>query len=448
MLGRGVRVVDASVTFEDYRLRSPLIISGGTIEEATEAQATVTIEDARGRVARGEGRVFLSALWAWPRSQHGLLERVDAMQQMCLDVADFAPVLCVEYDHPIAHGLRLDEWVDGHRVAVGLRLFIREKMPRLAALVSLSPFAAALHDAYGKLHDRSSYQTLAQEFTGGDLARWLGPLGKGRYLDEFIYPRGRRELDAWLVIGSNDPMREVDAPDLGDGLPASVEGWLRRCGYRCFKLKVKGADPQADAEWVAAVYAEIVALRQVLGLEGQVRYLVDPNEGCEGPWVVLEFLDALQRISPEAYAALEYLEQPTERDLGAYEFDMREIAARKPVFADESLQDLAALERAVQLGWTGPALKTCKGHSATLLEIAWCHLKGRPYTLQDLTNPGLAAVQAAGLGAHSDTLNGVELNVMQFAPASSLAAADEYPDLFCVRDGVHRVAGIARVGLY
>ena len=54
-------------------------------------------------------------------------------------------------------------------------------------------------------------------------------------------------------------------------------------------------------------------MRQELGLSGEATYLVDPNEGCLGPWVVLEFLDALERISPEAYAALAYIEQPTER---------------------------------------------------------------------------------------------------------------------------------------
>jgi len=93
------------------------------------------------------------------------------------------------------------------------------------------------------------------------------------------------------------------------------------------------------------------------------------------------------------------------------------------------VEDLAALEYAAQLGWTGPALKTCKGHSAALLEIAWCHLTGHPYTMQDLTNPNIGAVQAAGLAARCEALNGVELNVMQFVPASSIATAAEYPEL-------------------
>jgi L-alanine-DL-glutamate epimerase-like enolase superfamily enzyme len=444
---RGVRVVEASVTFEEYALRSPLVLTGGTIEDVTEAQATVTIADAAGRQASGRGTVFLSAIWAWPQSELGFIERVDAMQQMCIEVSDFMPALCDDADHPLGHGMRLEDWADGHRVAVGLRLFIRERIPKLAALVCLSPFDAALHDAYGRLHERSSYETLSREFTGEDLSRWLGPVGEGRYLDEFVHPRGRETLDAWLVIGTNDALRERDAEELGDGLPCSVEKWIERCGYRRFKLKVKGADPVAEAQWVASVYEEVAAIRAELGLGADASYLVDSNEGCDGPAVVLEFLDELERASADAYAALDYIEQPTERDLNANRWDMREIAARKPVFVDESVEDLAALEQAVELGWTGPALKTCKGHSAALLEIAWCHLTGHPYTLQDLTNPNIAAVQAAGLAAHCDTRNGVELNVMQFVPASSRATAAEFPGLLRVRDGVHRVDDLAGVGL-
>ncbi len=447
MSDHGVRVVDATVTFEDYPMRSPLILTGGTIEDATEARCTVTVEDARGRTATGQGTVFLSAIWAWPQSELSFITRVDAMQQMCIEIADRMPVWCHDLRHPLEHGFEVHEAVDGLAIPVGLRLFIRERIPTLAALVCLSPFDQALHDAYGRLLGISSYAALGREFLPHDLATWLGDVGEGRYLDDVIYPRGRTELDAWLVVGTNDALREADAPDLGDDLPASVEGWIARCGYRCFKLKVKGADPHGEAEWVAGVYREIATIRRELGLSGEIRYEVDANEGCEGPWAVMEFLNALEQIDAEAYAALDYLEQPTERDLAANHWDMSEIAARKPVLVDEGVIGLDELRLAAQLGWTGAALKTCKGHSLTLLEIAWCELTGRPYALQDLTNPNIGAVHAASLAAHCNTSNGVELNVMQFVPASSWAEAERFPSLFHVRDGVHRLDELGEVGL-
>lgn len=447
MSGYGARVVDATVTFEDYPMRSPLVLTGGTVEEATEARCTVTVEDERGHRATGRGTVFLSAIWAWPQSQLSFLIRVDAMQQMCIEIADRMPVWCHDRRHPLEHGVDLHERVDGLSIPVGKRLFITERVPALAALVCWSPFDQALHDAYGRLLGISSYDALSREFLPQDLSAWLDELGKGRYLEEVIYRRERDRLDAWLVVGMNDTMRAADAEDLGDGLPSSVEGWIERCGYRCFKLKTKGADPSAEAEWVAAVYREIAEIRQELGLTGAIRYEVDANEGCEGPWVVTEFLDELETLDAEAYAALDYLEQPTERDLAANRWDMTPIAERKPVLADEGITSLDELRLAAELGWTGPALKTCKGHSLALLEIAWCELTGRPYALQDLTNPNIGAVHAAGLAAHCETRNGVELNVMQFIPASSRPEAAQFPGIFEVRDGVHRVGGLTGVGL-
>ncbi|MFW6437498.1 MAG: enolase C-terminal domain-like protein [Armatimonadota bacterium] len=447
MSEHGARVVDAVITFEDYPMRAPLVLTGGTIEEATEARCTVTIEDVHGRTAAGRGTVFLSAIWAWPQSELGYLTRVDAMQQMCIEIADRMPVWCYDARHPLEHGIVLHERVDGLSIPVGKRLFITERIPTLAALVCWSPFDQALHDAYGRLLGISSYDALSREFLPHDLSRWLGEAGEGRYLDEIIYRRERNELDAWLVVGANDALREADADDPGDGLPASVEGWIARCGYRCFKLKTRGADPCGEAQWVASVYREIAAIRMDLGLGGEMIFEVDANEGCEGPWVVTEFLNELEALDEEAYAALSYLEQPTERDLGANRWDMTPITRRKPVVADESITGIEDLRLATELGWTGPALKTCKGHSLALLEIAWCELSGRAYTLQDLTNPNIGAVHAAGLAAHCNTRNGVELNVMQFIPASSHAESEQFPGVFEVRDGVHRVDGLRGSGL-
>ncbi|MEJ1731240.1 hypothetical protein SMA90_33455, partial [Escherichia coli] len=85
-------------------------------------------------------------------------------------------------------------------IPVGLRLFITERIPTLAALVCWSPFDQALHDAYGRLLGISSYDALSRELLPDDLSRWLGEVGEGRYLDEFIHRREREMLDAWLVV--------------------------------------------------------------------------------------------------------------------------------------------------------------------------------------------------------------------------------------------------------
>ena len=74
---------------------------------------------------------------------------------------------------------------------------------------------------------------------------------------------------------------------------------------------------------------------------------------------------------------------------------------------------------AVAQGWSGFALKTCKGHSVALTAAAWARRRGLLLSLQDLTNPGRALIHAALFAAHVPMINDVELNSPQFTPAAN-----------------------------
>jgi hypothetical protein len=54
------------------------------------------------------------------------------------------------------------------------RIPLAEPMPQLAALVVASPFDAALHDAFGKIHGLNCYRTYGTDFMAHDLGHWLG----------------------------------------------------------------------------------------------------------------------------------------------------------------------------------------------------------------------------------------------------------------------------------
>ena len=125
----------------------------------------------------------------------------------------------------------------------------------------------------------------------------------------------------------------------------------------------------------------------------------DTNEMCASPEYIVEMLRRLRERSPECYERLLYIEQPTGRDLDVDGHDMRAIAALKPVIVDESLTTVESFDRALELGWSGVALKTCKGHSSDLLFAAKAGKLGIPYSVQDLTNPSLALIHSVGLGA-------------------------------------------------
>jgi L-alanine-DL-glutamate epimerase-like enolase superfamily enzyme len=174
---------------------------------------------------------------------------------------------------------------------------------------------------------------------------------------------------------------------------------------------------------------------------------VDSNEANPDAQSVLNYLDALEAADPKAYQALLYLEQPTSRDLRTHAFDWREVAARKPVLVDEGLTSLETLPLAREQGWSGVALKTCKGHSMLLASAAWAHHNGMVMSLQDLTNPGIALIHAALVGARLPTLNGAELNSPQFTPGANREFVPRLSPLFEPRRGVHRLPSTLPPGL-
>ncbi len=51
----------------------------------------------------------------------------------------------------------------------------RHRLPLLAALVCLSAFDIALHDAYGMLHDVPIYETYNRDWMSRDLSWYLEP---------------------------------------------------------------------------------------------------------------------------------------------------------------------------------------------------------------------------------------------------------------------------------
>jgi L-alanine-DL-glutamate epimerase-like enolase superfamily enzyme len=443
----GVRVVEARVEFEEQPLRTPLVLSTGAISQVSLATATVTVATDDGRRADGRGAMYLSDLWAWPSLVMAHPDRDSAMRALCSALAATLPRWTPDARHPLHHGVAWEHAVDALAAEESRRRSLVEAIPRLAALNCLSIYDAALHDAFGRLLGVTSYATLNRELLPEDLSHYLGPLGEGRHLSEFVRRSPRRTLDAWMIVGKSDALWDVDAADLSDDLPNSVEGWIRGRGLYCFKLKIAGKELQADAERTAAVYRCARAVHDALGSSAQVRLTIDSNEGHADVAAVVEYLERLEALDRQAYNALIYVEQPTQRDLETAPFDMRPIAVRKPVLVDEGILSLHHLDLAREQGWNGLALKTCKGHSTALLCVAWAHLHGWCYALQDLTNPGLSMIHAAGFAARMETVNGIELNSPQFTPSANAAIAARHPGLVHVTAGQHTLAHLDTAGL-
>jgi hypothetical protein len=409
-----IRILDAAVSFRSQRLATRLVLSSGPIEELTEATASVVVE-AAGQRATGYGAVYLSDLWAWPDDSLSHDVRDDALRRICETIANVLPAY-FRWDalHPLELGLRLHD-LACHEIPCD------PSPPALARAMCASPFDAAIHDAAGLASGRSAFSFYDDPLPFPTADKYFPDGGACRAIAKIIgHPR--RELPAWYVVGKCD---DFDATLI----PA-----IRHRGYRCFKLKLSGDDNDADAGHTIDVFRAATAV----GAE-RIRLTADTNEANPSAESVLDYLLGLQSADRDAYDALEYLEQPTNRDIRQHAFDWRPVTALKPVLLDEGLTGFDVLAEAQRQGYSGLALKTCKGHSMLLACAAWARRHGMVISLQDLTNPGISLIHGALVGAHLPTINGAELNSPQFTPEANRERAARMPELFEPRGGVHRL---------
>ena len=114
--------------------------------------------------------------------------------------------------------------------------------------------------------------------------------------------------------------------------------------------------------------------------------------------------------------------QPTARDLKRDRQNvMHEAAKLRPVVIDESLLDLESLQLARAIGYTGAALKACKGQSQSLLLAAAAREYGLFLCVQDLTCPGASLIHSAGMAAHVTGATAIESNARHYVPAANAA---------------------------
>ena len=64
------------------------------------------------------------------------------------------------------------------------------------------------------------------------------------------------------------------------------------------------------------------------------------------------------------------------------------------------------------------ALKACKGQSQTVLMAAAGQKYGKFLCVQDLTCPGAAFIQSAGIASHVPGVGMVEANAREYVPAA------------------------------
>ena len=442
-----IRVVEATAYFIPAMARTPLKFGGVVMDRLDYATVRVEVENRRGQRGVGWGGMFLSDVWAMPdeRVPHDL--RLEGMREVTRRYCKLVQGLG-QFGHPIDLYYEVEEGLREMAGAISAELKFAVPLPFLGALVSASPVDAAVHDAFGIANGISSYDGYGHEFMEHDLSRYLGPELKGKHPADYIEKAFRPQVPVFHLVGGLDKLRrsEVDDSDPKDGLPNSLDEWIEWDDLFCLKVKLRGIDLEWDIARMLEVAQIAREVRQRIGRH-DLYFSADTNEMCETVEYMVEFLERVRERDPQAFAEILYVEQPTERDLGARRLDMRPIARLKPVLVDESLTGLEDFALALELGWSGVSLKACKCQSPELVIAAKAEQMGVPYSIQDLTNPALALLQSAGMAARLHPMMGVEANSHQFYPAFSEPEAAVHPGIFRRRHGLLDTSTLQGPGL-
>jgi L-alanine-DL-glutamate epimerase-like enolase superfamily enzyme len=425
-----VTVADVTAALERFEYRAPYKFGGKSVDRVTILNVEAVVRTRAGKTARGFGSMPLGNVWVFPSKTLSYDETLGQMTTLSGKLVAIAKSYR-EFGHPIDIHTSLEpEYVKA-----------AANIPLLAVLVTASPIDAAIHDAYGKLLGRNCYQTYGPDCMRRDLSAYLGPSFRGQYLNRILRKSPAPKTSIYHSVGGADPILGGDVKTrLADGLPNTLPEWIAYNGLTQLKIKLDGGNLKWDVERVVRV--EQAAAGRAM------TYCLDFNENCPNVEYFLRFLAQIRERAPLAFDRVQYVEQPTKRHLAADRANvMFEAAKLRPVVIDESLTGLDSLLLAREMGYTGVAVKACKGQTQALLMAAAARQYKMFLCVQDLTCPGASFVHSAGLAASIDGITTIEANSRQYVPAANAAWQSKFPSLFDIKDGTIGTGVLRRPGL-
>jgi L-alanine-DL-glutamate epimerase-like enolase superfamily enzyme len=442
-----IRIDDVAFSYEDFRYRTPIKFGGVAVDRATILNVDIWVSTASGKKAKGFGSMPLGNVWAFPSKKLTYEQTLAAMKAVVERVAKITAAH-KDYGHPIDLTWALEHQYLDAAAELTKEMSLADPIPVLCTLVAASPFDAALHDGFGKVHGLNSYHAYGPDFLRHDLGHYLGADFKGEQLERYVNTQPRPRMPLYHLIGALDPLEDKDiAQRIGDGLPETLPEWIDHDGLTHLKIKLNGDNLGWDVDRVVNVDAVTAAAQQRRRVAVWF-YSLDFNEKCPNVAYLLEFLHKVKELRPEGFERIEYIEQPTARDLKSNRGNvMHEASKIRPVVIDESLIDLESLLIARDMGYTGAALKACKGQSQSLVLAAAAQKLGMFLCVQDLTCPGASLIHSAGLAAHVPGVAAIESNARQYCPAANKPWEERFPGIFKVTGGAIETGTLTGPGL-
>jgi len=442
-----IRIEHVQPSYQDYIYRAPYKFGGFAVDRVTLLNVRCLVRMRNGKTAEGFGSMTLGNIWSFPSHVLSYDQTLGAMKALAQKIAGVTGSYR-DYGHPIDINVALEPAYLKAASDVSREQKLPEAIPKLCTLVTASPFDAAIHDAFGKIHQRSTYGTYGPDLLPNDLSQYLGAEYKGLWLNQFILASPKASLPIYHSVGALDPLTDADVKKpVGDGLPETLGQWIAYSGIDHIKIKLNGDDLHWDVNRVTSIHAVTSETQDKRGVKDWY-YSLDFNERCRNVGYLLAFIHRVKEKSPSAFSRIQYIEQPTARDLQANRTNVMHQAAKLvPVVIDESLTGLDMLMLAREMGYTGAALKACKGQSQAMLMAAAGQNNKMFLCVQDLTCPGASLIQSAGIAAHVPGVAGIEANAREYVPSANRDWSRRFPGIFDIRDGRMRTGELTGWGL-
>jgi hypothetical protein len=432
-----VRVTDSRVAVRNAFTRLPFRFGVVTMEAAPVGLLEVRIAFEDGRTATGIASDFLAYKWFDKSPDKSPADNVADLLQAVRDArAVYAQA---------GSATPFDLWLET-RCEIERRSLARG-FNRLGASFAASMMERAVFDAVGRDLGLSFDQMVRGNVPGIRPEALFGDVSHERMISALpARPLERVELrhTVGLVDAISDADRPADAPD--DGLPVTLEEYLKTDGLNWLKIKV-GGDTAADLDRLGAMAGVIAATGRPL------RITLDGNEQYRD---LGEFAALVEQIRStpaleDLWRSVLFIEQPLHRDtaMAAPLPANAKAAINRPLLIDEADGWAEAFRDAIDLGWEGVSHKNCKGVYRSLLNAGLASARNealgeRRYFLsaEDLTNLAVVPLQAdlavvATLGIPHVERNGHHyFTGLDHLPASEREQAlRNHPDLYERKDG-------------
>ncbi len=235
-----------------------------------------------------------------------------------------------------------------------------------------SSFASALMeramlDAVCRLEDQPIFEMVKQNRLGFEPGRVHKRLGEMQ-LAEFLPDRPMTQFSLRHTVGLADPLSNEELPNesrVNDGLPETLEEYIRDDGIRHFKIKISG-NVDADFDRLRRIWDLVLAADQPV-------ITLDANESYSDLASFEKLVNRLDQELTGLFQHILYIEQPLPRrtTLDRSTTDIiRRISQRKPLLIDEADGTVDAYSQAREIGYEGTSHKNCKGFFKSLLNYA------------------------------------------------------------------------------